>query len=217
MKITKIGHCCLIIEDMVNGKPVKILTDPGSYSTGQDTVTGIDAILITHEHGDHLHVDSLKKIIANNPTVRVITNAAVSEILAKEGITFEIVAHKDETDVNGLIITGYGDTHAEIYIGIPQVENTGYMIGERFFYPGDAFYDPGVPVHILALPVAAPWLKLSEVIEYARTIHPKHAFGVHDGMIVPWIAQKSQGMFKMLLEKFGIDFVPIAEGETHEF
>ena len=33
MKIKKLGHCCLVIE--TNGK--KIMTDPGSYTVGEQT------------------------------------------------------------------------------------------------------------------------------------------------------------------------------------
>ncbi len=211
MRITKIGHCCLVIED----KGVKLLTDPGNFTTGQNEVTGISAVLITHEHADHFHIDSLKKVLANNPSARVITNTAVSTLLAKESIPFEIVAHKDETDVGGILIQGYGDTHAEIYITIPPVENTGYMIGEKLFYPGDAFYDPGIPVDILALPVAGPWMKISDAIEYARTINPKIAFGVHDAMYKDPV--RFAGMVAMILDKVGINFVTIADGETKEF
>ena len=58
MKITKFGHCCLLIEE--NG--VRILTDPGTYSTQQSEVKNIDFVLITHEHADHFHIDSLKAL-----------------------------------------------------------------------------------------------------------------------------------------------------------
>lgn len=211
MKITKIGHCCLVVED----KGVKIMTDPGNYTTTQDDVTGIHAILITHEHADHLHIESLKKVLTNNPTARVITNTAVSVILAKEGIPFEIVSHKDETSVGELLIQGFGDTHAEIYISIPPVENTGYMIGERLFYPGDALYNPDVPVDILALPVAGPWVKISDAIEYCREIHPKIVFPVHDGMLADPV--RSQHMPAMILDKVGINFITFSNGETKEF
>lgn len=56
MKVTKFGHCCLLIEE----EGLRILTDPGSYSTRQNDVQNIDVILITHEHPDHLHIESLK-------------------------------------------------------------------------------------------------------------------------------------------------------------
>ena len=37
-----------------------VLTDPGAFSQEQNQIRGIDVVLITHEHGDHLHVESLK-------------------------------------------------------------------------------------------------------------------------------------------------------------
>ncbi len=62
MKIRKLGHCCLIIEE--NGK--RVMTDPGSYTvTEQENEKNVDLIIITHEHADHLHTDSLKNILAN--------------------------------------------------------------------------------------------------------------------------------------------------------
>ncbi len=70
MKITKFGHCCLLIEE----KGVRILTDPGTYSTQQSEVKNIDFVLITHEHADHFHVDSLKALLKNNPQAKVIPN-----------------------------------------------------------------------------------------------------------------------------------------------
>ena len=66
MTITKIGHCCLLIE--FNER--KILTDPGTFSSAQNTLIGIDVVLITHEHADHIHVESLAEIIKNNPIRR---------------------------------------------------------------------------------------------------------------------------------------------------
>jgi len=48
MTLTKLGHCCLIIED----QGLRILTDPGEYTILQNQVKDIDLILITHEHAD---------------------------------------------------------------------------------------------------------------------------------------------------------------------
>lgn len=77
MRIKKNGHCCLLVQT----PSAVILTDPGMFSSEQNVLTGIDIVLITHEHADHLHVDSLKEILKNNPSARVITNSSVGMVL----------------------------------------------------------------------------------------------------------------------------------------
>ena len=125
MKVTKFGHCCLLIEE----NELKILTDPGIYSTSQDEVKNIDVILITHEHTDHIHIPSLKNCIKNNPKARIITNKGVAKMLDLEGIKYEIVEHKENININGVLIEGFGERHAEAYDKVaPPVINTGYFI-----------------------------------------------------------------------------------------
>ena len=213
MDITKFGHCCLLIET----KGLRILTDPGSYSTLQnERADNIDVILITHEHGDHYHVESLKTVLAKSPHARVITNRGVGVFLDKEKILFEILEHGSFAEIRGVKggvkIEAFGEKHALIYPGWKEVINTGYFIADRLFYPGDAFYNPGKPVDILALPVSGLWMKISEAIDYAKEIKPRAAFPVHDGML------KFGGANHMVPEKIlkeaGIEFVVIAEGET---
>ncbi len=82
MQITKIGHCCLLIKT----ETATILTDPGGFTTGQNELTGIDIVLITHEHGDHIHIDSLFSILKNNPEAVVVTNTGVGKHLELAGI-----------------------------------------------------------------------------------------------------------------------------------
>jgi len=179
MKITKLGHCCLLIEE----SRLKILTDPGMFSTSQNEMKSIDVILVTHEHQDHLHMDSLKAVLRNNLKAKVITNRGVGKLLEKEGIGYELLEDKQGKTISGILLEGFGEKHATIYQDFGQVVNTGYCIASRFFYPGDAFYNPGKPVEILALPVAGPWLKLEEAIDYAKLLKPKVCFPVHDGML----------------------------------
>ena len=165
MNITKLGHCCLQLEE----GGVKLLTDPGNFTTAQNDITGLDAILITHEHQDHYHVESLKAVLANNPTAVVISNNAVGKLLDKEGIAHRIVGDGQATEVKGISIEGFGTEHALVYppdTGL--VENTGYFVAGKFFFPGDNFYVPGKPVDILALPVAGPWMKMSEALDFAK-------------------------------------------------
>jgi L-ascorbate metabolism protein UlaG (beta-lactamase superfamily) len=211
MYIKKLGHCCLVIK--INN--ITILTDPGNYSTLQDEVVGVDVILITHEHQDHLHLDSLKKVLVNNSNAKIITNSSVGKLLNVENIPFEIVAEGEKNDSYGILIEGFGNIHAEIYKTWGSVENTGYFIENKLFYPGDAFTNPNRPVDILALPVAGPWMKISEAIDYCLEIKPRVAFPVHDGIL------KQAGLVhrapaKILSDK-GIEFVPLLESDEKEF
>jgi len=210
MKVTKYGHCCLLIE--VNG--LRILTDPGSYSEGQNEVKNIDLILITHEHPDHLHIDSLKQVLKNNPQAKIITNTGVGKLLDVEKIAYEIVDDQKSTTEKNVLIEGFGTKHALMYETLPVVENTGYMIAERLFYPGDAWTNPNRKVEVLALPVAGPWMKIAEAIDYAKTIKPKVCFPVHDGGL------KKPGVVHVLpskvLEPLGIKFKVIEINQTTE-
>jgi L-ascorbate metabolism protein UlaG (beta-lactamase superfamily) len=211
MKITKLGHCCMLIEQ--NG--VRILTDPGNYSTAQDSVTGIDFVVITHEHTDHLHIESVKAIIKNNREVKIITNSAVSKILAKENISSIVVEHNQAVDLKGISIKGWGSQHAPIYKTVENVENTGYIIADRLLYPGDAFTLLDRSIDILALPIAGPWMKISEAMDYVLAIKPKKCFPVHDGNLRKYGV--SHRLPKDELSKIGIEFIALEEGQSADF
>jgi L-ascorbate metabolism protein UlaG (beta-lactamase superfamily) len=211
MRITKLGHCCLIIEE----SGVRIMTDPGAWTTRQNEEKGVDYIFVTHEHQDHFHIDSLRAVLANNPKAKVVTNRGVGKLLDAEGIPYQLLEHGGAGDFGGVRVGGYGEKHATIYQDFGQVQNTGYFFANRFFYPGDAFFNPSKPVEILALPVSGPWMKMSEAIEYAKTLKPKVCFPVHDGFL------KFGGPFHLMPQKLlppaGIAFEILADGETKEF
>jgi L-ascorbate metabolism protein UlaG (beta-lactamase superfamily) len=128
MKVTKLGHCCLLIE--IRG--IRFLTDPGSYTTEQNTVTGIHYIVISHEHTDHLHIDSLKTVLKNNPDAKVICNNGVGAKLTAESIPFTLIEDGVELELSGVTLTGHGTKHAPIYKEYEQVENTGIMYDGKY-------------------------------------------------------------------------------------
>jgi L-ascorbate metabolism protein UlaG (beta-lactamase superfamily) len=213
MKITKYGHCCLLIE--IGG--LRILTDPGIFSAGYDELQNIGIVLITHEHPDHLHIEGIKAVLAQNPTVEVITNSAVGKLLDDAGVTCTILDGAAKTERNGVSIDAYDGKHEEIYLAFGQVQNTGFLIGKRFFYPGDSFSKPGVPVEVLALPVSAPWCRIKDAIAYALEIKPHAAFPVHDGIIAPDALAIFHGSPKKVLEEHGIAFTALKSGESVEY
>ena len=213
MNIKKLGHCCLIIE--TKGK--RILTDPGSYTTVQDEERNIDIVFITHEHPDHLHIESLKRVLSNNPSANIVTNSSVGKLLDAEGIPYQVVGHGTSTTLLDILFEGFGDHHAEIYKEFGQVENTGYFIENKLFYPGDAFTDPGKQVDVLALPVAGPWMKIHEAIDYALLLKPRVVFPVHDGMFEK---DKIGPIYRIPTTVFpqnNIEFVQMEAGDEKEF
>jgi len=214
MKIKKIGHCCLVVD--INGK--RVMTDPGSFTVpGQELEKNIDLIVITHEHQDHLHVESLKNILVNNPNVIVVTNSSVGKILNEAGIKFEKLEDGQDGEFAGVFLEAQGDKHAFIRSGLALVQNTGYFIGGSLFYPGDSFTVPNKPVDILALPVAAPWLKVGEVFEYAKVVKPKIAFPVHDGMLNNFGLEYVGRVIPGVLLSLGIEFKILGLGVEEEF
>jgi len=212
MHITKLGHCCLLIE--TNGK--RILTDPGFLSTSQNDLVNVDIILVTHEHKDHLHTESLEIILKNNPNAVVVTNSSVGKILTDLKIPYDILEGENSAQFLDINLAACDGKHEEIVGEYGQVQNTGYFIDEKLFYPGDAYTNPGRNVPALALPVAGPWCKVSEVIKYALEIKPRIAFPVHDGILTEAGQAITHGVVGTRLIEAGIKFTTLKNGETVE-
>ena len=211
MKITKIGHCCLVIEE--SGK--KIMTDPGMWSDEQNEIKGIDIVLITHEHSDHFHLESLQAVLANNPQAIVVTNSRVSDLLAENNIESVLLEHEQREIFAEVEIAGFGTEHAVIYSAIPNVMNTGFLIQNRFFYPGDALTQPGVPIEILAMPIIGPWMTLAQALDWTKAIKPDICIPVHDGMLKAqeWLYRVPAHVFT----ESGIQFKAVELGEKIDY
>jgi L-ascorbate metabolism protein UlaG (beta-lactamase superfamily) len=214
MKITKYAQSCLLVEV----KGVKILTDVGSYSMAVPEVTGLSAVLITHEHQDHFDLPKLQEVLTRNPEVKVITHAGAGEKLTEEGIAWTAIEPGETVDVSGISIESFGTEHAIIY-GTSPCRNTGFLIAGKLYMPGDALHDvPNKQVEILALPTGGPWHKISTAIDYAKTINPRVAFPIHDAMYTDDYKQTSiPRWIGGQLEAVGISFTNLAEGESAVF
>jgi len=212
MKIKKLGHCCFVME--IQGKSV--MTDPSNFNYGGDSVKeyGLSAIPITHEHADHLHIETLQEVLKNNPDAIVISNMSVGKLLAEAGISFTKVEAGESYTLGDILIKGFGDKHAQIYEEYGLVQNTGYMINE-LCYPGDSFSMPDAKVDILALPVLGPWMKMKDAIDYAKALKPRVCFPVHDGTLKPF-ATFVYGIPEHFLSQVGIAFKKLEIGKEEE-
>lgn len=212
MHITKFGHSCLLVEE--NG--ARILFDPGVWSDGHRDLKNIDAIFITHEHQDHCDIPSILAIQKNNPDAPIYTNSGVGEKLTEVSIQYQLCGNGQTVNVKGVSVAGVGTDHAEIYSAFPIVRNTGYMIGNRFFYPGDTLEStPPASVEIFALPVVAPWMRMADCLDFVKRISPKICFPVHDGFL------EFPGPFhaipRKVLEDSGVKWVVLENEKRCEF
>lgn len=178
MRLTKFEHACVLIED----GEARILIDPGVYSSGFEDLTGLTAILLTHQHADHLDLDRIGTLVAANPQAPVFADEATVEVLGKRGVDATVAAQGDRLDV-GTEVTVHGVNHAVIHPDIPIIPNVGYLVSGRIFHPGDAFTVPDPPVDVLCLPTGAPWLKAAEAVEYLRSVAPRVAVPIHEAVL----------------------------------
>ena len=218
MNIKKLGHCCLVLS--VDGKT--IVTDPGNYTTAQNELVGVDAVVITHDHQDHFHAESVQAIVKNNPNVAVIANTAVGKKLDELGIAHTVLdgtTASTTATIAGITFEAFDAKHEEIYEEIGQVQNTAYIIAGKVLLPGDAYAVPadGKAIEILALPIAGPWCKISDAIRYAIRVKPNSAIPIHDAMLKQTVGGFMYAMLGQILGGKGITIVPMGENDEKEF
>lgn len=180
MRLTKLVHACVRLEK----DGAVLVIDPGAYS-GPDSMDGADAVLITHEHFDHMQPDTLRAALSGNPGLRVWAGSSVAGQFIDLGDRVRAVAQGDEFTAAGFAVHVYGSRHALLHPEIPVVENVGFLVDGEVFHPGDALTVPEDPVGTLLLPISGPWLKLSDMIDYGRAVAPRRGYAIHDALLSP--------------------------------
>ena len=175
MKINKYGHSCLHVVD----GSASILIDPGAFSQGFETLSGLTAVLITHQHPDHVDPRRLAGVLRANPGATLYADSGSVAVLAEADITAIPVHTGDTLDVGTTVEVFAGD-HAVIHRDVPVISNACYLIGGRLLHPGDSLTVLDRPVEILALPTSAPWMALKEAVDYFRAVNPAVAIPIHE-------------------------------------
>jgi L-ascorbate metabolism protein UlaG (beta-lactamase superfamily) len=167
----------------------RLLIDPGSFTQGFEELTDLDAILVTHQHADHLDVERLPVLLEANPQAQLLTDAEVAVELEKVGIEAQPLHVGAQVAIGAVTVTGAGGVHAEIHADIPRIGNVGLLVtadGEpTLFHPGDAYAATPAGVDVLALPINAPWAKISETVDFTRAVAPGRLFPIHDALLAP--------------------------------
>ncbi|MGB5187846.1 MAG: MBL fold metallo-hydrolase, partial [Acidimicrobiia bacterium] len=188
VKITKLVHACLLVE--VGGE--RILIDPGVFSWEDERldpsmVEGVDRVLITHEHADHVSLEFLRAALERSNDAAVETTPALQAILAEQGID----AVTDGTPQ-------FAAPHERIPIG-PGPQNVGFHVAGLLSHPGDSHsFVETMP--ILAMPFSAPWGSLTNGTDRARLVRPRYVIPIHD-----WFLSEGGRTFMYRLAKMALD------------
>jgi L-ascorbate metabolism protein UlaG (beta-lactamase superfamily) len=177
MKITKFDHALLSIE---SGSKLVVI-DPGTYSKELPDFKDVVAICITHIHEDHSYLPHIQKILSDNPDAQIFGPAEVAKKLA--GLPVQVVYHGDHYEVGGFELDFSGDLHEEIHRSIPLIQNTGVTVNRTLYYPGDSYTIPEDKVKVLACPASAPWLKISDVMDFISAVKPETLFPTHNALL----------------------------------
>lgn len=205
MKLTKYEHACFTLEE--DGKILVI--DPGGFTTDFIAPENVIGIVITHGHSDHFDQEQLAGIIDKNPDAVIVSHEAItSKIEAFQTIT---IAPGDHIEVGPFRLQFVGGKHALIHTSIPIVANVGILINDLVYYPGDSFTLPGTSVDTLAIPAAAPWMKVAEAMDFLAEIRPRLAFPTHDAILSDEGKEVYDAFLVPVAQENGIEYTRLQE------
>lgn len=215
MKLTKFTHACVRLE-----KDGQVLVlDPGTFSETAEALDGAQAVLITHEHPDHIDVPAVAAALKDNGGLELFAPAGVAENVRKEVPDAAARVHAVEPgqafDAAGFGVRSFGGQHALIHPQIPVVANIGYLVDGDVYHPGDSFIIPdGISVRTLLVPVHAPWNKISEVVDFVIGVRAGRAFPIHDGLLNETGIGLIEGHVKRIGAKYGTEYKHLSSGES---
>ena len=195
-----------------------LVIDPGSFTPPFPTPPNLAAIVITHEHPDHWTPEHLNRL--RGADIPILAPAGVAAAVSEsDAVTLGItVVAPGQTHRAGPFTLGFfGGKHAVIHESIPVVDNVGVLVNDALYYGGDSYVVPdGADVELLAAPVGALWLKISEAMDYLLAVAPRRAFSTHEMTLSAAGLALGRQRLTWAVEQSGGTFIALEPGDAIE-
>jgi len=215
MNIIKLVHSCLVVEQ--DGK--RILVDPGSYSWQSDLVkpellAGLDQVVVTHAHPDHLDERFAQAVKAASPNAIWYGPAQVTDQLSHWGING--LAASDDPKIRFI-----DSEHADLspWFG-EQPQHTSFVLFDDLLIGGDCHtLTSAHGARILAGAInGGPW---GGVVGFAKMIQamadrPQVVIPLHDWHFNDEARQGIYARLPDVLSSFDATFLPLENGVPAE-
>lgn len=210
MQLTKYTHACVRLDDGDRS----LVIDPGVFSELDTALDGVQAILITHEHPDHIDVEKVRTALGRDSRLRLHAPSSVTRDLGEFGEQVDTVDTGAEFTSGGFPVRAFGGQHALIHASIPTIVNLGYLVDGSVYHPGDSFTVPNAAVSTLLLPSHAPWSKAAEVIDFAIAVRAPRVHQIHDSLLTAVGAGMVEGHIGRIAAPHGVEFTHLQPGES---
>ncbi len=213
MLLTKFTHACVRITDDDRA----LVIDPGSFSEVETALEGVNAVLITHEHADHVDPSRLAEAATANPDLRIWAPAAVVDQLAGSPSLagrLAAVGPDEQFSAGGFAVHAFGGQHALIHSSVPMVANLGYLVDGAVYHPGDAYVVPTTAVEYLLVPLNAPWARIAETLDFVIAVRAGQASGIHDALLSDLGRGGYGGQVQRVGAQYGTEYRALLPGES---
>ena len=215
MLLTKFTHSCVRITDDDRA----VVIDPGVFSEVETALADVSAVLITHEHPDHVDADRLAAAAQANDDLRVwAPKSVVDQLAGKPELAdrLTVVGPGEEFTAGGFPVRTFGGQHALIHSSVPVVSNVCYLVEGTVYHPGDSYVVPPLAVEWALIPINAPWAKIAETMDFAVAVRAPRAIGIHDALL----SDAGRSLYGSQVRRIGLEYEteyqPLLPGESRE-
>ena len=172
LRLTRLVHACISVDDGAS----LLFVDPGEFGLPVN-LSRADAVLVTHDHFDHISHAALRALLADRPEVRVYGPEAFGK---SADFPVTVVKAGDRFRVGRIEVEVLGEWQDVANLNDAPIENVGYYIGGKILHPGDAYPRLDFRPDTALVPLAAPWSKATDLQRWLRSARPRRAVPYHD-------------------------------------